>query len=112
MTREELISEVAGPCAAEVHRLHGNNPSPGRDLIRDCIHVHMRMLLDRVGSEAVALRTEFIQEGPHGDEARATVIWQDDQQVTQDMWDTLRAEAYSVDTYLTSAIGEENEEHF
>ena len=36
------------------------------------------------------LTKEFIQSGPHGDEARATVIWCDDEQVTQKMWDELK----------------------
>jgi len=40
--------------------------------------------------EIACLRAEFIKPDPYGDEARATVIWQDDDQVTQIMWNTAR----------------------
>ena len=56
--------------------------------------------------ECDALRDEFIHSGPHGDEIRATVIWQDDQQVTQAMWDSIINERDALRVELDDASHE------
>ena len=38
------------------------------------------------------LRDRLYQRGPHGEEVAATVIWQDDEPVTQVMWAALRGQ--------------------
>lgn len=43
--------------------------------------------LGEVCQDNEALRREFIQQDPHGDELRATIIMSDDIQVTQKQWD-------------------------